>query len=84
MSKIHPIIFKMTKNEKIIVLNLCKVGKLLQGNLVGLVGKAPNSFFKSVNIKERKMFYTSSWKLGALFFNIKILHRSVEKHLVTI
>jgi hypothetical protein len=42
----------------------------IQGNL-RLEGKAQDIFFKSVNISERRMFYTSFWKLGTSVFTSK-------------
>ena len=42
-----------------------------KGNLIGLEGKALGKFFKSFDIWDRKMFYASFWKLGALVLTSK-------------
>ena len=49
---------------------------LIQENLVGLEGKALDFFFKSVNIWDRKMFYTSFWKTASLEYLVPWMLKS--------
>ena len=49
---------------------LTKVWQLGQGNLEELERKAPD-YFSNLNICDRKMFFTSFWRLGASAFASK-------------